>query len=1578
MTPEAVAEQVQGVDQSIINCAKSTKNGALTWEMYKKSLNSMTLGARIGQVALKGLSIACNMALLWAVSKAISLLSSAWDTFNVTVQEVQEKIDGITSNLQSLNAELKELSGKNNLTEAEQNRLEYLQDRISLEEQLLKVEQARLVREKLGDPKKYTDWFDDDSFVNKSSKEFGEDNIDPFRSFVYNFLGIPYIPQMISSWNRASSYFVGAKGVIRNGNSQYYNLTNLQQDYEYAIQERDSLEPDSDAWHEQDRRVVKLKTRLDEYEKTVFSESYANLLAKYKAYTEEAEYLQGVLNAPEYLTAKEIENIQHTSDLYVENASEMKSLINKFALSLGDQSLWIGTDLELLNAKTDRLTTDTIQRFFNDEEIKLLASLDFDKNASIETLRALLRQEQAMASTYKVTPPFSLTEEQSRLIDEFQSKINALSGAISALENNTLSPSDTVDLIQQFPQLAGETDNLQEAVTELSQTLLDDLLSTLGKEIPQDLRDSLKETADEAGRTVSKIQSLSPLLSNIQSTKDLQNTLREEISAGAITAATLQGIIDKYPLLEDAVNAYCGGLLTEAELYDLLFQQYTQDMNLFQETSRAKLYANELFYSQCLSDNSSLVNQLAEEYELDFCNFRNVEAAKLAGEQKLLGSMAGLWSEYYDIILDKDGQYKIQGTPYSETYDVQNSAEYIGMEEKTQEIQRFLDKLNKAFRLDAVNTIEFSPGALDKNSAAETESFSEELNWVEKLIARTSSALDKLKGKVGNTYLSWTLRNHSLTQAIQKTRESIAVQQQAYESYTQKAAAVGLSPEYISKIQNGALDLETVTDQALANQIKEYETWHDKAAQCSDAVEDLKNQLTQLAKQKFDNINTYFQGLMTTAEKTIARLNTRESNTFKATSPSLYQKLRAQTQTLIRYNTQRADNLEKALDEAVNSGYIEAGSQAWRDMYNEILDVQNATQDYGNQLNELARKEYDALLEPFENALTRLKQRKSIIDAMAERLELQGHTASRGLYERQLREDQASLRSLTEQADQLRRNLQDATEKGLETGSQQWLEMQAAIAENTSAAMELENNIQKLKNTIRELEWEKFDRLKDSLSHLSDESDFLLDLFDQDDLYHEDGSLNENGNAAVGLHARNYYTQLELAKRYQAELDKITAELTADPYNTTLEQRKYDLADACRAAAKAASEEYRAVTSLGQKGYQAQSDALRELIDARKELLDTHKSQYEYQKNVAEKTKNISSIQKRLSALAGDNSEENKARIQELKVDLEEAQKDLEETTYDKWYSDQTEMLDRLAEEYEELITRQSQEEQTLFQEMISGADANAREIQDTINAAAQKWGYRPSEELNSTWTPGTDGTADIAGNIALQIRRLQELNEKLYRASAALGDLGLTDYGLETTLTDETAARNFIDRLYQGLLHRQPDDAGMNFWLNRLTDGATVQDILEGFLNSQEYLSMNKSPSDTILDFYWGFLGRAAEDAGYKYWMKQYQDGMSLSEIGAHGFLDSLEFLSDKMWLHLADAIPLMSSLQSLPPVSTPGMASTFGDIHITIPIEHVSDYNDFVTQLQKDGKFERMIQDMTLGQALGRGSLSKNSYRF
>lgn len=57
----------------------------------------------------------------------------------------------------------------------------------------------------------------------------------------------------------------------------------------------------------------------------------------------------------------------------------------------------------------------------------------------------------------------------------------------------------------------------------------------------------------------------------------------------------------------------------------------------------------------------------------------------------------------------------------------------------------------------------------------------------------------------------------------QKLKEEIALQEQAAQAYMAEAKAIGLSAEYVSKIQNGEMDIETVTDEKLKEAISDYQ-----------------------------------------------------------------------------------------------------------------------------------------------------------------------------------------------------------------------------------------------------------------------------------------------------------------------------------------------------------------------------------------------------------------------------------------------------------------------------------------------------------------------------------------------------------------------------------------------------------------------------------------------------------------------------------------------------------------------------------------------------------------------------------
>ena len=88
--------------------------------------------------------------------------------------------------------------------------------------------------------------------------------------------------------------------------------------------------------------------------------------------------------------------------------------------------------------------------------------------------------------------------EISSSIDSLQSDISSLSDILTKLKTGEFKDSDLTDLIQQFPQLADQTDNLQEAISNLQ---ADKLKSTLKK-----IDDSMDGASDEELANAQKLK----------------------------------------------------------------------------------------------------------------------------------------------------------------------------------------------------------------------------------------------------------------------------------------------------------------------------------------------------------------------------------------------------------------------------------------------------------------------------------------------------------------------------------------------------------------------------------------------------------------------------------------------------------------------------------------------------------------------------------------------------------------------------------------------------------------------------------------------------------------------------------------------------------------------------------------------------------------------------------------------------------------------------------------------------------------------------------------------------------------
>lgn len=418
----------------------------------------------------------------------------------------------------------------------------------------------------------------------------------------------------------------------------------------------------------------------------------------------------------------------------------------------------------------------------------------------------------------------------------------------------------------------------------------------------------------------------------------------------------------------------------------------------------------------------------------------------------------------------------------------------------------------------------------------------------------------------------------------------------------------------------------------------------------------------------------------------------------------------------------------------------------YQEYYEKALDAADAVEELKDKLVELAKTNFDNIQKQFEDQIDLIEHSISMVEGYVDQTETRGYLASTDYYKNLIELENQNIASLQNEYNTLSSTLANMVNSGqIEKYSEEWYSLYSEITDVDEALQDATTSLYEYQNAMRELEWSYFETQQDYISQLTAESDWLIGLLEnQGKLINDNGQFTNSGTASMGLHAVNYNTYMAQSDDYAKEIQKINQELATDPYNTILIDKRNELLEAQRDSIDAAYDEIDAVKDLISDAYDQQLEVLQEIIDKRKEALQAEKDLYDYQQSIAEKTNNIASIQKQLDSYAGDDSEEAMSRRQQLQASLEEAQQDLQETEYEKWLSDQEQLLDNLYNEYEELLNQRLDDINFIMNEMLTAANDNAESIKETLTTATNTVGTTLSDEMKSIWESGSGTNAIV------------------------------------------------------------------------------------------------------------------------------------------------------------------------------------------------------------------------------------------
>jgi len=165
-------------------------------------------------------------------------------------------------------------------------------------------------------------------------------------------------------------------------------------------------------------------------------------------------------------------------------------------------------------------------------------------------------------------------------------------------------------------------------------------------------------------------------------------------------------------------------------------------------------------------------------------------------------------------------------------------------------------------------------------------------------------------------------------------------------------------------------------------------------------------------------------------------------------------------------------------------------------------------------------------------------------------------------------------------------------------------------------------------------------------------------------------------------------------------------------------------------------------------------------------------------------------------------------------------------------------------------------------------------------------------------WVEQVDSGRVTIGKMALSFTESDEYvaqSAQLVQASK-IANWGVNLHGFDPEamgidVTGSADQADTIIRVYSGLLGRDPDQDGFDFWINEADQGRDMTDLASAFVYSDEFLDGVDQPNVTqVVDaLYHNVLGRDPDQGGYDYWINEGNQGKSFGEM-ALAFTESGE----------------------------------------------------------------------------------------
>lgn len=812
-----------------------------------------------------------------------------------------------------------------------------------------------------------------------------------------------------------------------------------------------------------------------------------------------------------------------------------------------------------------------------------------------------------------------------------------------------------------------------------------------------------------------------------------------------------------------------------------------------------------------------------------------------------------------------------------------------------------------------------------KKRGSGSKSDAEFFDWVEVKLQRIEEAIELVKVTADSAYQQVGARNDALRKNIKNLNSEIVTQGKAYNYYIKKANSVGLSKAYKKKVQNGAIDIDKISNKKLKEKISQYQEWYNKAQDCKKQVAELKVTVADAYKEIFDNYSTKAQNTIDRAkdyqEAFQASIDFYEEAGYKASSKYYDALIKYEAKNQNRLVAKRA-GLVKKLNEAVDSGTVKIGSEAWYDMRHEIdqlttsiIEADEALAKYRNELRQLDWDKFDDMQDGFSKLTD---EADFLIDLMSEKdlYDDNGVITNEGIATKALHAQNYDV--YMAQADQYAKAIAEINKSiANDPYNTKLLERREDLIKSHRDAILAANDE---KDALKDLAEDGFDALLDSLKDTIDEYEKALDS--AKDLYDYQKNIDE---------------QVKNISKLEKQLSAYSGD-TSEESKKTVQQLKNDLKEAKDDLQDTQYDQY---VSDTKELLDDLVDNFEEFINERLDDIDKLLSDAieSANKNAATVADTITSATEDVGATLSDSMKT---------IWSENSSKDVL-ANYSDSFSEECTTLNGILNEIKEYVAR-----------LYSNGDSNAAgDVKDVENQTDEGKGTPKSNTGGGSTTTTKPPTDDKKMDGIFYKKKYTGNKKKLKPNKYFIHRLKYKDYDWSMKARNEYFKKMGFEKKYGKKYEKIGGKYNKQLiaWMKKRGYASGVQGVPR-----DEFAWTQENGPETIIRKSDGAL------------LTQLKRGDSVLNRDA---TSNIWDMANNPRNFIARA---MNFGVNWPVAKVPGSTGSNikNSIDMEIVLPNVSNYNDFMNSARSDPKFEKLVQAMTVDRLAGRNTKGKNNIKW